>query len=300
MYLKDLYLKTDVLLLCDVFEKFIDVRLKDYGLDHCHYYSSPGLSWDAMFKMTSIKLEQIHDIDMYLFLEKGMRGGVSCISKRYSKSKDDICIMYWDMNNLYGAVMSFDYLPYGGFRWLNKEEIKTFYISFISENSKIGYILEVNLKYCKELHDFHNDYPLCPEHISVNYEMLSIYCKDIVDRYNIKVGGVKKLIPNLYDKFKYPVHHKNLKYYLSLGMKLIKIHRILNFKQKNWLKVFTDFNTEKRRLSNDELNKNLYKLFNNCIYGKSIENVREEINVKIINDKNIKKLLTSLILYHKK
>ena len=130
--------------------------------------------------------------------------------------------------------------------------------------------------------------------------MLSIYCKDIVDRYNIKVGGVKKLIPNLYDKFKYPVHYKNLKYYLSLGMKLIKIHRILNFKQKNWLKVFTDFNTEKRRLSNDELNKNLYKLFNNCIYGKSIENVREEINVKIINDKNIKKLLTSLILYHKK
>ena len=175
---------------------------------------------------------------MHLFLEKGMRGGVSYISKRYSKSTEDIDIMYWDMNNLYGAVISFDYLPYGGFRWLNKEEIKRFDLRSISNNSKIGYILEVDLEYCKELHDIHNDYPLCPEHIEVNYEMLSNYCKDTVDKYDIKVGGVKKLIPNVYDKIKYPVHYKNLKYYLSLGMKLVKIHRILSFKQSSWLKSF--------------------------------------------------------------
>ena len=242
----DLYLKTDVLLLWDVFEKFIDVCLGDYGLDPCHYFSSPGLSWDAMLKITGIKLEKMHDIDMYLLLEKGMRGGISCIPKIYSKGKDDICIMYWDMNNLYGTVMSLNYLPYGGFKWLNKEEIKKFDLDMISENSKIGYILKVDLEYCKELHDSHNDYPSCPEHISISYEMLSKYCKSIVDRYHVKVGGVKKLIPNLYDKFKYPVHYKNLKYYLSLGMKLIEIHRILSFKQKNWLKVFTDFNTEKK------------------------------------------------------
>ena len=90
----DLYLKTDVLLLCDVFEKFIDVCLKDYGLDPCHYFSSPGLSCDAMLKMTGIKLEKINDIAMYSFLEKGMRGGVSCISKRYRKSTEDVNIMY--------------------------------------------------------------------------------------------------------------------------------------------------------------------------------------------------------------
>ena len=113
--------------------------------------------------------------------------------------------------------------------------------------------------------------------------MLSKYGKDIVDRYDIKVGGVKKLIPNLCDKVKYVVHYKNLKYYLLLGMKLIKIHRILTFKQKNWLKVFTDFNS--RHESNDEFNKNLYKLLNNCIYGKSIENARKKINVKLVNDK---------------
>ena len=80
----------------------------------------------------------------------------------------------------------------------------------IKGNSKIGYILEVDLEYCKELHYIHNDYPLCPEYISINYDMLSDYCTNIVDKYNIKVGGVKKLIPNLYDKIKYPFHYKNL------------------------------------------------------------------------------------------
>ena len=273
---RDLYLKTDVLLLCDVFEKFIDVCLKDYGLDPFHYFSSPRLAWDAMLE-NAIKLEKINDINMYLFLEKGMRGGISYISKGYSKSNDDINIMYWDANNLYGWAMGCNYLPYGGFKWLNKEQIKRFNLDNIKENSKIGYILEVDLEYCKELNDIHNDYPLCPEHISVYYEMLSNYCKNIVDKFDIKVGNVKKLIPNLYDKNKYIVHCKNLEYDLKLGMKLIKIHRILSFKQKNWLKIFTDFNTEKRRLSNDEFNKNLYKLLNNCIYGKSIANLRKKM-----------------------
>ena len=96
-------------MLRDVFEKFINVCLKDYGLEPCHYFSSPGLAWDAMLKMTGIKLEKINDIDMYLFLEKGMRGGISYISKRYSKSKEDINIMYWDANNLYGWAMGHNY-----------------------------------------------------------------------------------------------------------------------------------------------------------------------------------------------
>ena len=86
-------------MLCDVFEKCIDVCLKDYRLDVCHYFSSPGLSWDAMLKMSGIKLEKVSNIDVHLFLEKEMRGGISYISKRYSKSEDDINIMYWDANN---------------------------------------------------------------------------------------------------------------------------------------------------------------------------------------------------------
>ena len=89
-----MYLKADVLLLCDVFEKSISLCLKDYGLDPCHYFSCPELSWDAMLKMTGIQLEKIHDIEMHLFLEKGMRGGVSYISKRYSKSDEYTDIVY--------------------------------------------------------------------------------------------------------------------------------------------------------------------------------------------------------------
>ena len=124
----DHYFKKDILLLADVFEKFVSVCLKYYGLDPCHYFSSPGLSWDAMLKMTGIKLEKISDIDKYLFIEKGLRGGISYIAKRYAKAnnkymndydpkKQSTFISYLDMNNLYGWAMS-EYLPCEGFKWL--------------------------------------------------------------------------------------------------------------------------------------------------------------------------------------
>ena len=235
-----MYLKTDVLLSCYVLEKFISVCSKEYGLDPCHYISSPSLSWDAMLKFTGIQLEKINNIDIHLFLEKGMKGGVSYISKRYSKSDENTEITYWNANNLYGWAMVQD-LPHSSFKFLSKEEVNNFNLD------SIGYILEVDLEYCKELHDLHSDYPLCPEKIEVNYDMLSKYCEDIADWYDIKVGGVKKLIPNLGDKVRYVAHYKNLKYYLSLGMKLIKTHRILSFKQSNLLKKHVDFNTKKRQ-----------------------------------------------------
>ena len=163
-----------------------------------------------------------------------MRSGVSYISKRYSKSDKNTEIMYWDVNNLYGWAMIQD-LPHSSFKFLPKEEANNFNLDSIPENSLIGYILEVDLDYYKELHDLHSDYTLCHEEIEVNYDMLSKYCKDIADWYDIKVGGVKKFVPNLGDKIKCVVHYKNLKYYLSLGMKLVKIHIILCFKQNNWL-----------------------------------------------------------------
>ena len=133
------------------------------------------------------------------------------------------------MNNFYGIVMSFDYLPYGGFRFLSEEETKMFNLDCISENNLTEYILEVDLEYCWNLHDLHNDYRLCPEKIKVRYDMLIKYCKDIVDWFGIKVGGVKNLIPNLYDKVRYVIHYKTLIYYLSLGIKFIKIRKILQF-----------------------------------------------------------------------
>ena len=225
----DHYLKKDVLLLADVFEKFIVTCFKFYELDPCHYFSSPGLSWDAMLKMTGIELEKISDIDKYLFIEKGTRGGVSYITKRYAKAnnkymndydpkKQSTFISYLDMNNLYGWAMS-EYLPYEGFKWL--KNVDKFDVMSINEKSPIGYFLEVDLEYPDELHELHNDYPLAPEKLAIPSDMLSKYCKEIADKYKIKVGDVKKLIPNLGNKTKYVLHYRNLQLYLSLGMKLI-------------------------------------------------------------------------------
>ena len=171
----------------------------------CHYFSSPGLSWDAMLKMTGIKLEKISDIDQYLFIEKGTRGGISYIAKRYAKANNKhlndynseeppTFISYLDKNNLYGWTIS-EYLLYGEFRWVkNFDELD---VVSINEKRDIGYFLEVDLDYPNELHELHNDYPLAPEKLAVSNDMLLAYCKKIADKYNIKVGDVKKLFPNL-------------------------------------------------------------------------------------------------------
>ena len=242
------------MLLADVFEKFIDTCLKFYGLDPCHYLSCPGLSWDAMLKMIDVKLEKIFDIDMFLFIEIGLRGGISYIAKRYNKSnnkcmknydpkKPSKFITYLDMNNLYGWAMS-GYLPYGGFKWL--KNVDGFDVNSISEKSPIGYFLEVDLEYSDELHELHNDYPLAPEKLAVSSDMLSKYCNKIADKYEKKNGDVKKLISNLGNKTKYVLHYRNLQLCLSLGMKLTKTHRVLKFKQFDWMKKYIDFSTKKR------------------------------------------------------
>ena len=193
----DHYLKKNVLLLADLFDRC----LKFHNLDPFHYFSSPILSWDEMFKMTGIKLESISDIDMYLFIKKGLKGGgISYTDKRYREANNKYVknydprklskyIEYLDENNLYGWAMS-GHLLYGGIRCN---------VNSISENSLIGYILKVEL-YPNELHVLHNDYPLASEKRLIPYDMLSYYCKKFADEYGIKVGDVKKLIPILGDK----------------------------------------------------------------------------------------------------
>ena len=185
----DLYLTSDILLLADVFKNFRKTCLEYYKLDPCHYFMSPGLSWDAMLKMTDIKLELMTDIDMFQFIEKGMRGGISYIANRYGKANNRYMkeydekasskyIMYLDANNLYGWAMS-QYLPTGGFRWMTEKQISNLDLAKYKENSKKGLILEVDSEYPKDLHNLHNDYPLAAERVRVNKDMLSEYCKKI-------------------------------------------------------------------------------------------------------------------------
>ena len=183
---------------------------------------------------------------MYLFIEKGLTGGISYIAKRYSKANNKYMeiydpakplkyIEYLDKNNLYDLGMS-QYLPHGRFKWLKNEG--NFDVNSISEDNSIEYILEVDLKY--------------PD----------ADCQIIAKKFRrngIKVGNEQKLIPNLGDKTNYVVHYKNLQLYLSLEMKLTKIHMVLKFKQSDRMKNYIDFNTEKKK----KLIMNLKKIFLN-------------------------------------
>ena len=295
----NLYLKSNILLLADVFENFRKTCLQYYKLDPCHYFTSPGLSWDAMLKMTNIKLELMTDINMFQFIEKGMRGGISYIANRfgsannkYMKEYDDKApskyIMYLDANNLYGWAMS-QYLPTGGFKWMSEKKINKINLAKYDESCNKGLILEVDLEYPKELHNLHNDYPLGAEKVKVNNTMLSEYCQKIQKKFNISTGLVHKLIPTLSNKEKYVLHYRNLQLYLDLGLKLKKVHRVLEFNQSAWLKQYIDFNTQKRSQAKNAFEKDFFKLMNNSVFGKTMENIRKRVDVRLVTDD--KKLL---------
>ena len=273
----ELYNKTDVLLLADVFENFLDSSLKTYGLDPAHYFTAPGLSWDALLKITGIELELISDPDILLMFKEGIRGGISIISNRYGEANNKYMgrdfnkkkllkfLMYLDANNLYGCAMSMK-LPTHGFKWLTSGEMENLYNNQVLQIwEKTPCILMVDLEYPDELHDLHNDYPLCAERVK---------CKN----------GVEKLIPNLRNKTKYVIHYRNLIQCLKLGMKLKKIHRGIKFVESKWMKPYIDLNTKLRAKAKNNFEKDFYKLMNNSVFGKTMENIRNRKVVKLVNN----------------
>ena len=155
----------------------------------------------------------------------------------------------------------------------------------IVKESKTGFILDADLEYPEKLHALHNNYPLAPEKLAVSYEVLSDYCRKIANKYGMKVGDVKELISNLSNKTNYILHYRDLQLYLSLGMKLTKIYRVLKFKQSDWMKNHLDFNTEKRKIVPNSFEKDFFKLMINSVYGKTMENLRKRINARLINNK---------------
>ncbi|XP_050452135.1 uncharacterized protein LOC126851837 [Cataglyphis hispanica] len=268
----DLYLKSDVLLLADVFENFRDACMRSYGLDPAHYYTLPGYTWDAMLKYTGVRFELLTDIDMVLFVERGIRGGLSQCSNRYARannkyvqsynpSEPSSYLMYFDVNNLYGWAMC-QSLPYEDFRWI--EDVTSIDLMSVTPDSPIGYILEVDLAYPPGLHDSHADLPFCPT-------------RD-------KPSGKRrdKLLATLRDKRRYVTHYRNLQQCVRHGLRVTRIHRILRFAQSPWLHGYIELNTRLRVNAKNEFEKNLYKLMNNAVFGKTMENVRNHSDVRLV------------------
>jgi len=282
----DLYVKSDVLILADVFENFRNTCMSIYKLDPCHYYTAPGLSWDAMLYKTGVELELLTDSEMYRFIERGMRGGISTITKRYAKAnnkymkdfkpeEESSYIIYLDANNLYGWAMS-QCLPISNFKWCNK----TIDVMTIPDDNDIGYICDVDIEIPNEVHDKLNDYPI-PETMLVTDSMLSPYQTNLKTKLNIKSDAVEKLVPNLMNKSNYVSHYRNLKKFIQLGCKITKFNKIIQFKQSPWLKQYIDFNTSMRAKATNDFEKDFYKLMNNSVFGKTMENVRKHIDAKI-------------------
>ena len=297
---QDLYLRTDVLLLTDVFENFRDLCLEYYGLDPAHYFTLPNFAWDAMLLKTGVILEPLTDQSMYEMIEKGLRGGMCQVSHKeakannkyikymnddYDEQKPSNYINYLDANNLYGLAMSMK-LPIGELKWIKKILTEKMIMDW-RENDDNAYILEVDLEYPKEIHDLTSDYPFCPENMNVEEKLLSEHQKSLYRHYyngkEAKDEKHHKLILNQQNKSNYVVHIKALQFYLKKGMKLIKVHKGVKFQQRQWLKPWIDFNTEKRKEAKSDFEKDMFKLMNNAVYGKTMENVRNHIDFELVS-----------------
>jgi hypothetical protein len=326
----DIYLKTDVLILADAFEKFRTFNLYHHEIDPCYCFSLPGLTWECGLKYTNVELELLSDPDMILMFEKGIRGGFSgVLGKRMVKAfnkqtpnyddgnkviedfecneilkllkkqkrngdKLDISqflkthyLLYIDANNLYGWSMS-QPLPVGDFEW---EEDPKYYKKIPTGR---GCIIECDLEYTEECKRKTNKYPLAPDKVVTMKEELSQYQLKLLGED--KLGKVPKLQLNLKNKERYVLHYKVLKFYLSLGMKVTKVRRIISFKEEDWLKSYMDFNTKQRTEAKSEFEKNLFKNMNCSFFGKTMENIRERINLTVVTDIDKK---TAIKLYSK-
>ena len=287
----DLYVQSDTALLADVFESFRDKCLEIYELDPAHFLSAPGLAWQACLKKTQTELELLTDNDMLLMFEEGIRGGMCQATHRYAKAnnkymnnhdknEESSYLEYLNANNLYRWAMS-QKLPVRNFKWIEKGDISKFNEDFIKnydENSDKGYIFEVDVEYLEKIRMLHSDLAFLPE--------------------RMKINKCTKLTCTIQDKENYIIHIRALKQAINHGLKLKTVHKVIEFDQKAWLKPYIDMNTDLRKQAKNDFEKDFFKLMNNSVFGKTMENVRNHRDIKIVTMDKRRSILASEPNYH--
>lgn len=301
----DLYLVVDVLLLADIFENFRTICLTQHRLDPVHYVSLPGYSWDSAFIFAgakwdgdkhvpfSVELFDNSQNDMYLFCEDSIRGGVSMTPGRFSRANHKYLndfdpkevekyIFYLDANNLYGHAM-IQPLPYADYKWVPSDSIKIDEIKDIPKDCPYGYIFEVDGHFPDDTHDYLSDFPPAPTKQKVTEDMISPFSRKLNEDFGNKHDDkTTKLLCTLEPRKEYKCYYSTLQLYMKLGFVVTKVHRILRFKQSTWLAGYIQHNTSQRAKCTSDFEKDFYKLLNNSVYGKFIQNNRKFKSIKAL------------------
>ena len=294
------YLHLDIYLLTDVFEKFRQVTLQEDGLDPVHFISLPGLSYMACFKKSGDTIDLLQDIDMVRLFERGIRGGLTFVNKHRveahipeldNNQDGNVHLAYIDENNLYGSSLCRP-LPHSEFSWVADSELENFSkseeILKLEDEADYGYIFEVDLEYPRELHASTADFPLAPESDFVEEDMFSPFMKNFYDDLCTARGCDKrykpyrKLLLSQYDKQYYVCHYSILKFYLLMGMRVVRVRSAIRFRQKRFVEPYIKYNSEKRALARNAFEKDYYKLKNNSFFGKTMEDVRNRIDYRLL------------------
>ena len=287
-----MHCKSDVILLADVFEKFVKVSTEEYKINPLYCVSLPGYTYQCALKYTDIKLQTLQDKDLILLIENNILGGISSVmGDRYVKSDDNKKITYMDATNLYGHSMS-QFLPYDEIEMWHGHPDK--YWNWLDEilntpdDNEIGYFLEVDLKYPNNIKEKTKNFPFCPENKTICSDKYNDYMNNIKPKNYTKS---KKLICDWTDKNKYLIHYRMLKFYVRHGMIVVKIHEIISFKQSKWLESYISFNTQKRKKAKNDFEKDFFKILVNAAFGKFLENIRNRLELELIKKDNIKKII---------
>ena len=288
--LTELYCKADVILLADIFEKFIKLSISEFGINRLYHISLPGTTWSNGLKYTKIELELIKNVDLFQMFESGIKGGISGIfGDRYIESDNNTVILHVDMNNLYGFAMLF-HLPVGNFQIYENNSITECFINKVLNThdcSDTGYVFIVDLIYPDNIKYKSKNFPYCPENKTLNPVNYTEYMNEHEPKPH---RPTSKLICDQTNKEYYIVHCRNLKFSLRMGMIIKKVHRIVSFDQSLWLSKYIDYNTQKRAQADSDFIKDYHKNLICSFFGKTMEDVRNRIKVEFVKDTDERKI----------